>query len=51
MRRVFADAHYWVALINNQDQSHPAAKAISRTLQATMILQQKRPSPKFWRIQ
>jgi len=37
MRQVFADAHYWVAIINDQDQSHAAAKAISRTLQGAMI--------------
>jgi hypothetical protein len=33
MREVFADAQYFVALINDKDQSHPAALAISRTLQ------------------
>jgi predicted nucleic acid-binding protein len=37
MRRVFADAHYWVAIINDQDQSHAAAKAISRTLTGVTI--------------
>ena len=37
MRQVFADAHYWVAIINDQDQSHAAAKAISRTLQGAAI--------------
>jgi uncharacterized protein len=37
MRRVFADAHYWVAIINDQDQSHAAAKAVSRALQGAMI--------------
>ncbi len=37
MKRVFADAHYWVAIINDQDQSHAAAKAISRTLQGVTI--------------
>jgi predicted nucleic acid-binding protein len=37
MRKVFADAHYWVALINDQDQSHAAAQAISQTLQGAMI--------------
>jgi uncharacterized protein len=37
MKRVFADAHYWVAIINDQDQSHEAAKAISRTLQGATI--------------
>jgi predicted nucleic acid-binding protein len=37
MRRVFADAQYWVALLNDQDQSHSAAQAISRTLQGVMV--------------
>jgi len=37
MSKVFADAHYWVAIINDQDQSHAAAKAISRTLQGATI--------------
>lgn len=37
MRQVFADAHYWVAIINDQDQSHAAAKAVSRSLQAATI--------------
>lgn len=37
MRRVFADAHYWVAILNDQDQSHAAAEAISRTLHGAMI--------------
>jgi len=37
MRQVFADAHYCVAIINDQDQSHAAAKAISLTLQGAMI--------------
>jgi predicted nucleic acid-binding protein len=37
MKRIFADAHYWVAIINDQDQSHAAAKAISRTLQGATI--------------
>ncbi len=33
MKKVFADAQYFVALINDKDQSHPAALAISQTLQ------------------
>ena len=37
MSKVFADAHYWVAIINDQDQSHAAAKAISHTLQGATI--------------
>ena len=35
--KVFANAHYWVAIINDQDQGHAAAKAISRTLQGATI--------------
>ncbi len=38
MRQVFADAHYWVAIINDQDQSHAAAIAVSRTLQGATIV-------------
>ncbi len=37
MKKVFADAHYWVAIINDQDQSHPAAMAVSRTLQGATV--------------
>ena len=38
MRLVFADTYYWIALLNNRDQGHSAAKAIVRTLgQATLI--------------
>ena len=38
MRRIFADAHYWVAILNDQDQSHRAAQSISRTLQGTTLV-------------
>ncbi len=38
MKKVFADAHYWVAILNDQDQSHAAAQAISQTLHAVPIL-------------
>ena len=37
MRRIFADAQYWVALLNDQDQGHAAARAISGTLQGVML--------------
>jgi uncharacterized protein len=38
MSRVFADTFYWIALLNDRDQGHPAAKAISRTLgHATIV--------------
>ena len=38
MREVFADAQYFVALINDKDQSHPAALAISQTLQGVTVV-------------
>jgi uncharacterized protein len=38
MKRVFADAQYFVALINAKDQDHPAALAISQTLQGVTIV-------------
>jgi predicted nucleic acid-binding protein len=38
MKHVFADAQYWVALINNQDQSHAAAKAASIALHGAVII-------------
>ena len=33
MRVVFADTYYWIALLNDRDQGHAAAEALSRTLQ------------------
>jgi len=38
VRQVFADAHYFVALLNEKDQSHPAALAVSRTLQGVTLV-------------
>jgi predicted nucleic acid-binding protein len=38
MRRVFADAHCWVAILNDQDQSHAAAQAMSQALQSVPIM-------------
>jgi predicted nucleic acid-binding protein len=38
MRRVFADAHYWVAILNDQDQSHAAAQAISAALHRVPVI-------------
>jgi uncharacterized protein len=32
MRQIFAYTYYWIALLNDRDQGHPAAKAIGRTL-------------------
>ena len=42
MRRVFADTYYWIALLNDKDQGHAAAQAISQSLgQATIITTQE----------
>jgi len=38
MRRVFADAHYWVAILNDQDQSHTAAQAAGQALPGVPII-------------
>jgi uncharacterized protein len=38
MRRIFADAQYWVALLNDKDQSHATARAASRALQGVTIV-------------
>jgi predicted nucleic acid-binding protein len=38
MRRVFADTYYWIALLNDKDQGHAAARAISQTLQQDVIV-------------
>jgi uncharacterized protein len=38
MKKVFADAQYFVALINDKDQSHPVALAISQTLHGVTVL-------------
>jgi uncharacterized protein len=38
MRRVFADTFYWIALLNDRDDGHSAAKAISQTLGEATIL-------------
>ncbi len=38
MKKLFADAQYFVALINDKDQSHPAALAISQTLQGVTVV-------------
>lgn len=37
MNRVFADTQYWVALMNDQDQSHSAAVAINRTMRRSTL--------------
>jgi uncharacterized protein len=38
MKKVFADAQYFVALLNDKDQSHPAALAISQALQGVTVV-------------
>lgn len=38
MNRIFADAHYWVAILNEKDQCHAAAERISRTLRGATIV-------------
>lgn len=38
MRSVFADAQYWVAILNDKDQSHAAAVAVSRALQGVTLI-------------
>jgi predicted nucleic acid-binding protein len=38
MRKILADAQYFVALINDRDQSHPAALAISQTLRGVILV-------------
>ncbi len=38
MRRIFADTYYWIALLNDRDEGHAAAKAISPTLQQTTLI-------------
>jgi uncharacterized protein len=38
MRRIFADTYYWIAVINDRDQGHAKAEAISQTLQQTTLV-------------
>ncbi len=38
MKRVFADAQYFLALINDRDQGRPVALAISQTLPGVTVL-------------
>lgn len=37
MNRVFADAQYWVALLNDQDQCHAAATSMSQRLRKATL--------------
>jgi predicted nucleic acid-binding protein len=42
MRRVFADTYYWIAPLNDRDQGHAAAQAVSQSLgQATVVTTQE----------
>ncbi len=38
MRRVFADTYYWIALLNDRDQGHADAKAITQALRYAAII-------------
>ena len=38
MRRTFADAYYWIALLNGKDQGHAAARGIAKTLRGAAIV-------------
>jgi predicted nucleic acid-binding protein len=38
MNPVLTDAQYWVAILNDQDQSHAAAQAISQTLRGVPLV-------------
>jgi predicted nucleic acid-binding protein len=38
MRWVFADTYYWIALLNDKDQGHAAAQAVSQSLQQDIIV-------------
>jgi predicted nucleic acid-binding protein len=38
MKSVFADAQYWIALLNDRDQAHATALVVSRTLQGVTIV-------------
>src|SRR5438034_11268271 len=38
MRRIFADSYSWIALLNDKDQGHSAAQAISQSLQQDLII-------------
>jgi len=38
MKSVFADSQYWIALLNDRDQAHATARAMSQTLQDVTIV-------------
>jgi predicted nucleic acid-binding protein len=37
MKAIFADSHYWLALINPRDQSHPEAVTLSQSLAEPVV--------------
>jgi len=42
MSQVFADTYFWIALLNDKDQGHAAAQAVSQSLgQATIVTTQE----------
>ena len=42
MKKFFADAQYFVALINDKDQAHPAALAMGQALQGEPLITTKK---------
>ena len=38
MSQIFADTYYWIALLNDKDQGHTAAQAVSQSLGQTKIV-------------
>jgi predicted nucleic acid-binding protein len=38
VRRIFADAYYWIALLNDRDQGHAAARAIGEALRGATLV-------------
>ncbi len=38
MKRVFADTYYWIALLNDKDLGHAAARAASATLHGAILV-------------
>lgn len=38
MRRIFADAQYWVALLNDKDQGHVTTRAVSRASHGATVV-------------
>jgi predicted nucleic acid-binding protein len=38
MKKIFADTYYWIALLNDRDQGHASAQAISQSIQQDTIV-------------